>query len=101
MTVMRGDESGFTLSPKTLTEEITQNVRMILLSRKYEIPLARDMGIDPNIEGRPIAIAETLAAQSIYDAVEKFEPRARISSVDFEFDSEGHLIPIVEVQPIE
>lgn len=78
-----------------------QNVRMILLSRKYEIPLARDMGIDPNIEGRPMAIAETLMAQSIYDAIEKYEPRAKISSVDFESDGEGHLIPIVEVKPIE
>lgn len=97
--VVRGNENaGFLVAPLSTEEEVFQNVRMILRSRQYEIPLARGLGIDPNIEGRPLAIAETLTAQSISDAVEEYEPRAVIKSIDFEVDHDtGTLVPMVEV----
>lgn len=103
MSVIRGNENiGFMVAPADINEEVSQNVRLILSSKQFEIPLARGMGINPDIDGKPFSIAETLMAQSISDAIEKYEPRAEIISIDFAADNNtGRLIPIVEVRAVE
>lgn len=102
MVVREDEKAEFLVAPSSTEEEVFQNVYLILRSRQYEIPLARGLGIDPDIEGRSLAVAETLAAQSISDAIENYEPRAVIKSIDFETDhGTGKLVPTVEVSVSE
>lgn len=98
--IIKGNETtAFSVAPESEDEEILQNIRLLLSSEKYELPLARDMGLSYDYRGRPIPVAKTLLYQAIFDAVEEFEPRAEIVNIDFEEDSDkGIIIPIVEVK---
>lgn len=98
--VIRGNED-FVLdpAPPNIEAEIEQNVRVLLATHQYEIPLARQMGLNTDYYGKPLPVAETLLYQSISDAIEEYEPRAEIVSISFEFDNtNGVTIPIVEVE---
>ena len=99
-TVIRGDAPGtFSIFPESKSEEILQNIRVLLSTSKYDIPLAREMGLDTGYLHRPQPVAETLLYQTIADAIEEYEPRAELVSIDFEEDAEsGVIIPVVEVE---
>lgn len=99
-TVIRGDAPGaLSVKPESKYEEILQNIRVLLSTSKYDIPLARDMGLDTEYLHRPQPAAETLLYQTIADAIEEYEPRAELVSIDFEEDAEsGLVIPVVEVE---
>ena len=99
-TVMRGDAPGaLSVKPESKYEEILQNIRVLLSTAKYDIPLAREMGLDAEYLHKPQPAAETLLYQTIADAIEEFEPRAELVSIDFEEDAaSGVIIPVVEVE---
>lgn len=87
------------LAPATVIEEIIQNLSMILQTAKNTAPLYRDFGISANYIDKPIPVAETLIVSEIYEAVEKYEPRAEIKNVHFERDEKaGKIIPCLEVE---
>lgn len=87
------------LAPKTTTEEILQNLTMLLSTPKYTVPLDRDFGLSQRFIDKPApAVAEALFVSEILDAIEKYEPRVKVESVTFEQgDTPGMLIPRVEV----
>lgn len=85
------------LAPKTTVEEVLQNVRTIITTIKYEIPLDRDFGIDGNVIDMPMQQAQAKLSQEIFRAVRQYEPRAVIESIDFSGDESGRLIPKLEV----
>ena len=99
-TIIRGGEPPeLEVSPGSTEAEIIQNIRVLLSSCKYEIPLARGMGLDTEYLHKPQPVAESLLYQTIMDTVEEYEPGAEITSIDFEEDAEsGAIIPIVEVE---
>lgn len=80
--------------------EILQNVATILSTPKGTAPLYRDFGIDTDFLDRPIQVARTLMISRVTEAVEEFEPRARVVRVTVEIDKNntGRLIPTVEVE---
>lgn len=87
------------LAPKTLIEEIIQNVSMILQTIKYTAPLYREFGISARYVDKPMQIAETLLISEIYAAIEKYEPRAQIANISFDHDEKtGKLNPRLEVE---
>lgn len=87
------------LAPKTLIEEIIQNVSMILQTIKYTAPLYREFGISARYVDKPMQIAETLLISEIYAAIEKYEPRAQIVNISFDHDEKtGKLNPRLEVE---
>lgn len=87
------------LAPETVVEEIIQNLSMILQTIKNTAPLYRDFGISARYIDKPIPVAETLIISEIYEAVEKYEPRAEIKNVYFERDEKaGIIIPCLEVE---
>jgi len=87
------------LAPASLIEEVLQNLSMILQTIKYTAPLCRDFGITGNFIDKPIPVAETLLIGELYEAVEKYEPRAEIVEITFERDeSTGKLNPCLEVE---
>ncbi|WP_288840655.1 GPW/gp25 family protein [uncultured Mitsuokella sp.] len=85
------------LDPKTTVEEVLQNVRTIITTIKYEIPLDRDFGIDGDVIDMPTQQAQAKLSQEIFRAVRQYEPRAVIESIDFSGDESGKLIPKLEV----
>ncbi|MBR1953278.1 MAG: GPW/gp25 family protein [Lentisphaeria bacterium] len=88
-------------APKTEVAEILQNIRTILSTRKGTVPLARELGITWEHLGKPLPVAKALQQEAIIEAIEDFEPRARVISVVFENDTtdmmEGILSPCVVV----
>ena len=59
----------------------------------------REMGLDAEYLHKPQPAAETLLYQTIADAIEEYEPRAELVSIDFEEDAaSGVIIPVVEVE---
>lgn len=99
-TIIRGDDPGaLSVKPDSAEDEIIQNVRVLLSSAKYDVPLARGVGLDSNYLHKPQPVAETLLYQAIADALEEYEPRAVLVDMDFEENAEsGVIIPIVEVE---
>ena len=98
--IIRSDKPpAIDFSPKTTAEEIAQNVRMLLGLRKYDVPLAREMGLSTDSMGKPITVAESLLYRDIVNLIEEYEPRAEVVSVEFESDNvTGFIMPIVEVE---
>ena len=88
-------------SPGSEAAEILQNVRTILLTRKGSVPLHRDLGLSWAYVDRPLSVAQMLMRSEIVEAVETYEPRAKVKSIEFkgsQTDSiDGILRPVVTV----
>lgn len=88
-------------APSTEVEEILQNVRTILSTRIGTVPLHRDFGLTWEHIDKPYQVARSLMQAEIIDAIEEYEPRARIKSVTFNDNAadamEGLLKPRVVI----
>ena len=84
-------------APATVAEEVIQNVRTIVTTIKYSVPLDREFGIDGGVVDLPINIAKAKLTNEIFRAVRRYEPRAVIESIGFQGEETGRLIPTVEV----
>ncbi len=67
----------------TKIEEIMQNVRTILVTTKYSVPLNRKFGIDGNIIDLPLPLAKAKLINEIVNAIKKYEPRVDVTNIDF------------------
>lgn len=85
-------------------EEILQNVRVILSTPRGSVPLDRTFGIRAAILDLPLPEAMAVYTGEASAAVQLWEPRARITAVDFKRDEDGamdgRLNPIVTLQII-
>ena len=84
-------------APATVVEEVIQNVRTIVTTIKYSIPLDREFGIDGSVVDLPINVAKARLTNEIFRAVRRYEPRAVIESITFKGEETGRLIPTMEV----
>lgn len=88
-------------APETEVIEILQNVRTILATRKGSVPLDREFGLTWRLLDAPAPVVQMQIQSEIIDAIETYEPRAKVKSVEFkdsQTDSlEGVLMPIVTV----
>lgn len=90
------------MEPQTVTEEIMQNVAVILATPKFSVPLDRGLGLNMSFLDRTIPAARTVAIGEIMDAVEEGEPRVRVLEVGFlENAMIGRLVPVVEVELVD
>lgn len=71
--------------------EIVRNVRTLLATPLGTCPLHRTFGIDTAILDNPTPVAQNLMAVEIMDAVERWEPRVRVTDVTFRADEQGKL----------
>ena len=76
----------FAIIPATELEEVAQNVRMILTTQKYTVPLDREFGLSTTQIDAPISASQAKLTAEIVAAVKKYEPRARITNVFFDGD---------------
>lgn len=89
-------------APSDEVREILQNIRTILSTRKGSVPLDRDFGLTWVHIDKPMPVAKMLMRSEVIDAIEEYEPRATVVSVDFDDDTasvmDGILKPRVVVQ---
>ena len=96
------DSNNITLTPKNTTEEIIQNVNIIVTTILGNVPLDRKFGIDGKIIDDSTIKGKSKLMISILESIQDFEPRIEVSNIDFieNFESakKGTLIPKLEVK---
>lgn len=85
-------------APATEAEEIAQNVRTIITTPKYSVPMDRLFGIDAEIVDRPTPKAMAQLQAEIIQVVRKYEPRCKVKKVIFEGNDDGKLNVKVRVE---
>lgn len=78
-------------SPPDLLSEVTQNLRTIITTPKGSVPMFRDFGLDGGIVDLPVNSALAKIQSDIIMAVKKFEPRVKLTAINFEGDNDGKL----------
>ena len=80
-------------------DAVLQNVRMILAVVKGSCPLERELGLDRKIVDRPLAVQKALLAQEVFIQVRRFEPRAEVQEIDWEYDEmQGWTYPKIWIE---
>lgn len=74
-----------------LEREIIRNVHTILTTPVGTCPLYRDFGIDVTSLDRPLDVAKNLYAVAVMEAVERYEPRVRVTEVSFATNENGKM----------
>lgn len=89
---------GVIFAPSSQTQEILQNVMTICLTQKYSVPMDRDLGIEGEFLDEAVNRARAKLKSEIVRAVKKYEPRARVTTVDFTGDENGQVYPRIRVR---
>ncbi len=76
---------------------ILQNIALLLNTKRGTVPMYRDFGLPMEFVDKPIDVAETMAFVEISDALEEFEPRAKLEDVCFEKAENGIMTITAEV----
>ena len=95
--ISANDKDEINFAPKTVVEEVLQNVRTILTTIKHQIPLDRDFGMSGDVIDMPIQQAEAVWSNEIFTQIKRYESRATIESIKFTGELDGRLTPTVEV----
>jgi phage baseplate assembly protein W len=78
--------------------EVFQNVKFILTTAIWSVPLDREFGMDYSMIDKPIPIAEAMLSQEIAMKIALYEPRVRFEEVSFSGDGlQGKLNPNVRI----
>ena len=92
------DPTTVDMSPKTEALEILQNVRTILGTVKFSVPLDREFGISGDAVDKPMLQAEAVLSSEIFAQIKRYEPRVSITEITFTGDIKGRLTPKVTVK---
>lgn len=85
--------------PGNEAEEILQNVRTILTTPKYSVPLDRTFGLSTTMLDAPIPVAQARLTAEIISAIHLYEPRVRVTKVLYQGDAmDGVIRPTVRVR---
>lgn len=82
-----------------LDADIVRCLNTLYSTRAGSQPMARDFGIDyDGVVGYPLEVAKNKLALEIIEKTEIYEPRATVTSVDFDVEpSNGRLIPRIHI----
>lgn len=84
-------------APSDEYTEIYQNVKTLLSTIKFSVPLDRELGVNAEYVDKPTPKAMAMLSEEIIEAVGKYEPRAAVESISFDGDADGNLIPKVRI----
>lgn len=65
-------------------DSIKQNIQVIASTFAGTVPLDRAFGISPDVVDQPDIIAQALLTNELMAAIAEFEPRAEVTSIEFE-----------------
>lgn len=98
-TVSASDLSSIRFSEADRVRSVLQNIAVILSTSMGTVPFYRDFGLDWSFLDKPAPMAKVLMVAPVREAIQRWEPRARVLDVSFSEDPArpGLLIPTVEV----
>ena len=79
-----GNSNSIDFAPKTVVDEVVQNIRNIFSQEKYHIPYQRNMGFDESIIDQTMERAVMMFQIDMIKQVKTYEPRAKIKSFKWE-----------------
>ena len=90
----------YSIDYSELDNDIVRCLNTLYSTRAGSQPMRRDFGIDyDGVVGAPLEVAKNKLALEIIEKTETYEPRAAVTSVDFDVDvNNGRLIPIIHVK---
>lgn len=94
--VGNGGEINF--APSNVVEEVVQNVRMILSTSAWSVPLDRLFGVNAEMLDKSTPEAMAALTSEIYMALRRWEPRCRLKNISFKGDLDGCLVPEVRIE---
>lgn len=80
-------------APDTEIEEIMQNIITICTTAKYSVPMDRELGVNWTFIDDTIPTARNKIISEIVNAVRRYEPRARVTHINFTADGDGQMWP--------
>lgn len=83
------NNNSINFAPKTVAEEVVQNIRNIFSQAKYQIPYQRNMGFDEDIIDQTAGRAVMMFQIDMIKQVKQYEPRAIIKSFKWQ---DGNLV---------
>lgn len=83
----------------SISEEIEQNVRCLIVTAPGSVPLARDLGTPQDSVDLPESVAGGRLRNDVVTAVRIYEPRAKIRTIAIVGDADGHLTATAELVP--
>ncbi|GHV50450.1 hypothetical protein FACS1894216_02680 [Synergistales bacterium] len=99
--VSANDGSAINFAPSSVTEEVLQNVRTLIMTMKYSVPLDRELGIDASYIDRPAPDAMARLRVQIAETITRYEPRAKVRVIEFKrYEDEalaGRFYPVLEI----
>lgn len=79
--------------PPTEIDEVIQNIITICTTAKYSVPMDRAFGVDAGFVDEAVSSVKAKVSGEIVRAVKKYEPRARVTQVDFQGTQDGKVYP--------
>lgn len=70
-------------APKTLREEVEQNLCTIIATSINTVPLFRKFAFDKSMLDKPVQVIQARFSSEFLSKAKKFEPRAIISKIDY------------------
>lgn len=102
--VQVADEAGFAYLEGDIDfgavgkHEIFQNIKYIVLTEYFSVPLDREFGMSYSMVDRPMRIAEAILSQEVAMKISLYEPRAQFRHISYvEGWLDGKLNPNVQV----
>lgn len=94
------DLDNIRLNELETVNSVLQNIALILATPKGSVPFYRDFGISNEFLDKPMPVAKVMMIGEVREAIEVWEPRARVVDISFEENAlePGRLIPTVEVE---
>lgn len=93
------DNSKISLCENDTVKSVLQNITVLMATRKGTVPMYREFGLEMDYIDKPIEVAKTLMMAEMAEAIEVFEPRAKLLNIDFVscLDTPGKVVTILEV----
>ena len=94
------DVKNFSFVEDDTVRRILSNVATVLATPKGSVPLYREFGLDMSFLDKPEPVARSRRVAPVREAVERWEPRARVGDVDALSDPArpGRLVPVVTIE---
>lgn len=97
-TIRSDEKASFSLCENDPVKSVLQNIRLIVATKKGTVPMYRDFGTEQAYLDKPPAVAETLAAADIREAIKTHEPRATLVDLRMECNQTGESTITLEVE---
>lgn len=90
----------YSVCENDVQKSVLQNVALLISTKRGTVPMYRSFGLPMEFIGRPLHVAETIAASEVQDAITEYEKRVAVKDVALASDAvtgEMHLEVTIEI----